>query len=263
MSTTTGKDTFWGEFKLQDGEIVTRILEKMRFWFRRELNEIWIARQTVKTDSSRLKEPEASEWTRYVLPEKGNIIELQPTTPDRSVVVRPLNPFKVFPGAEATVYTSIPAWAVVKLPQKKGRILTELPLVTLSETWFGVPTNGELCYAAVTRGLRSFQPELVNSYRIICQLDVKNRSNEELHVDKFCFRVGHLSLFKNDDDRLWADVTRIVYEGSEQHSTITMTGRCPSIANGARLITEPREAQKKGIRKKTFQLMKDLGIPWG
>jgi hypothetical protein len=262
MSTTTGKDTFWGEFKLNDGQTVTRNLEKMRLWFRRELNEIWIARQELVSDSKDLIEPEASEWTRYVLPEKGSVIELRPTTPDRPIVVRPLNSFKVFPGAEATVYTSIPAWTVVKLPQKKGKIITEFPLVPLSETWFGNPTEGELCYAAVTRALRHFQPELVNPYRIICQLDVLNKSNEELQVEKFCFRVGHLSLFKNDD-RLWADVTRIQYEGSEQHSNIMMTGRSPEIADGAKLITDPRESQKKGIKKKTFQLMKDLGIAWG
>ena len=262
MSLAKGKVDFWGEFKLSDGQTVTRDLEKMRLWFRRALNEIWIARQTIVDDSKDLAEPEPSEWTRYVLPGKESVIELQPTTPDRPIIVRPLNSFKVFPGAEATVYTSIPAWVIVKLPQKKGKTITEFPLVTLSETWFGDPTEGELCYAAVTRALRNFQPELVNPYRIVCQLDVLNKSNEELHVEKFCFRVGHLSLFKNDD-RLWADVTRIEFDGSEQHSNIRMTGRSPEIANGAKLITVPRESQKKGIRKKTFQLMKDLGLSWG
>lgn len=262
MNIIPGDSSFWGEFKISDGRVITRDLEQLRLWFRREFNEIWIARQTIETNNEAPKEPESSEWTRYVLPDKGNTVELKPITPDRPIVVRPLNSFKVFPGAEATVYTSIPAWATIRVTQKKGKVITEFPLLSLSETWFGDPTNGELCYAAVTRALRNFQPELINPYRIICQLDVQNRSNEELHVEKFCFRVGHLSLFR-DDNRLWSDITRIIFQGSEQHSTITMTGRCPEIANGANLVTAPRIAQKKGIKRKTFQLIKDLGFSWG
>ncbi len=262
MSIMTEKKSFFGEFKLNDGQTIIHELDKLRLWVRRELNEIWIARQIVTSTIVKSKEPDASDWTRYVLQDKVDTFELKPTTPDRPIIVRPLHSFKVFPGAEATVYTSIPVWVELRTVQKKVNVIVEFPLLSLSETWFGDPTEGELCYAAVTRALRNFQPELVKLYRITCQLDVKNHSNEELHVDKFCFRVGHLSIFQKDD-RLWADVTRTEFEGSDKQSHITMTGRCPKIAKGAILVAGPRDPQKKGIRSKTFQLIKDLGFSWG
>lgn len=261
VSKVTEKKSFFGEFKLEEGQTVVHELEKMRLWLRRELNEIWVARQS-GTTNNKTSEPDASEWTRYVLPDKIDTFELQPTTPDRPIIVRPLHSFKVFPGGEATVYTSIPVWVVLRTVQKKANKITEFPLFNLSETWFGDPTEGELCYAAVTRALRNFQPDLVKPYRITCQLDVKNQSDEELQVEKFCFRVGHLSIFQKDD-RLWADVTRIQFDGSDKHSNIIMTGRCPKIANGAKLVAGPRDPQKKGIRSKTFQLIKDFGLSVG
>jgi hypothetical protein len=74
----------------------------------------------------------------------------RPMLADRPVVVRARQSVFIPPGEEAMLYLSTPVWVSIDLGEP-ARALREIPVLRLSDTWFGPSTReGELCYAART-----------------------------------------------------------------------------------------------------------------
>ncbi len=130
-------------------------------------------------------------------------------------------------------------------------------MITLSDTWFGTLTDGELCYWLPTQARRSVTPEIFEPYLAICPLQLENRSHGDLDVIKIALRVSHLSIFQ-DEGRLWADGTRVRYRGDEEGSDIDMQRRAPDEAPGAELVMPPRTPVSRGLRTRTFARLKAL-----
>jgi len=205
-----------------------------------------------------------AEWTRWALPRERSGIRLTPVFPDRPLVVEPEQPFHLVQGARARVYIRVPLWVRVELPDPGTTTLTEIPTTLLSDTWFGEVTEGELAYYLPTSARRSLSPELFEPDRVICPLQLSNRSAEPLAVEKIALRVSHLSVYRRGRE-LWANETRVRYEGEAVGSSIEMSPTAPEEAPDAERMSQPRQPLERSFTARTFSRLKHvpgLGLPF-
>lgn len=238
-------------------------LETLRIWAKRTPEELHLAyKNNLSDEEINQEESDELEWSRWAIEQDYENIAFLPVFPDRSVVIAPEAPFRVTVKGKAKIYVRIPIWVRVDIFGKENISIQEIPTVSLSDTWFGSFTEGELCYWVSTRARRKIDPDSLRPYLAICPIEIINKSEEELFVEKLCLRVAGLFLFQQND-QLWSDKTKVSYRGSNNISQIEVTGRAPSEAKNARMVASPRDVHKRGVDAKTF-LAKLKDIPgWG
>ena len=246
----------WGEHAVAEEAPTTVTIGPRTLWLREQAGELWLAHAEVDgTDPA--AQPDRESWTRWALPRWEGAVRLVPAFPDRPLLVEPELSFKLLQGASARIYVRAPLWIRVELAGSEGGVVTEIPTLTLSDTWFGSFTDGELCYWLPTQARRSADPGIFEPYLAICPLQLENRSQDDLDVAKIALRVGHLSIFQ-DEGRLWADETRVRYRGDEEGSDIDMRRRAPDEAPDATRVAPPRTPVSRGLRTRTFARLKAL-----
>jgi len=257
----------WGQYQISDNSIHNWELGPLKIWCKNINKELQIAYkrgETNEDDNSKLTEPpEDLAWTRWALEGNKTTVELNPLLPDRPVVVKPETSFWLTKNAKARIFVRVPLWIQINLAGRKAKALTEIPTVILSNTWFGNFFEGELCYWVSSGARRQIEVDPQRSYLVICTIQLINNSDEDLLVEKICLRVMNLSLF-DIADQLWSDEIRISYEGKEEGSKIKASGKPPSEAKSAKLISLPREPIKHGLTAKTFASILELsgfGLP--
>ncbi len=202
-------------------------------------------------------EPETLDWTRWAAPGDSVGVRLAPSLADRPVVVAPETPFHLTPGATARIYVRIPLWVRVSIDSGSLATLLEVPVIVMSDTWWGDFSSGELAYWLPTTARRRVTDDLFGPHLVMCPLELVNESAEVLAVEKLAVRVLHMSIY-SDGPRLWGSETRVRYESDEEGSRIDLEDEPPREAPKARLITPPRERPERGFRARTFGRFKDL-----
>lgn len=252
------KDSIWGEHPLREGAPLCLDWGPHRLWLRHTYNELWLASQP-KEEGERLSGPPTVEkWKRYILKYPCERIRLSPRFPDRPVVVQPENVFILTPRATARIYVRCPLWAAVEaLAGANSTEVTEIPLVTLSGTWFGGMTEGDLCYSISSGARRAVAPDARRSFLAICPIEVVNRSEEDFQVETICLRVSGLSIYRGEN-QLWSDEAAIHYLGADLASEIRFAGRPPAEAANAQKMAEPRIPVRHGFALPSFASLKDL-----
>ena len=146
----------WGEVEISDGMAAIYSAGACRTYVLRNGDEWLIAvdyedgEDQEVVDGWRVGEGELLEgksWKRY-LASPNLSLSLLPALPDRAVVIRPDAPISVLPRESGTFYVSIPVWLnFIVGPANRRYGMAEIPSVILSNTWFGDPAAGELCYS--------------------------------------------------------------------------------------------------------------------
>lgn len=249
-----GAEICWGErtisspFECELGDNLLRI--------KRVGDEVWIGTRF----TSKLAEyvdHRVVEWSRWVAKRQLDRLQIVPLMPDKSVVVTPESPFSLLPEAQARVFVRIPVWAGIAEAPGAEEYIQQIPSMILSNTWFGTPIEGEMCYwisSSVRRDIRFKHP---GKHLVICPIQMRNKSREQLHVEKICLRVRWLSLYQNGED-LWANDTRISFRGSEDASQVTVASGPPVEVPEAKLITRPRSELRRGFTIRTFLTPEDF-----
>lgn len=201
--------------------------------------------------------PDPGSWSRWATPNGERDVLLRPALPDRAVVLEPELPFVLLPRTEARIYVRVPLWLRIEADVGGGTVLEEVPIVDLSDTWWGGFIEGELCYWLHTTARREIRPELVEPHVAICPLQLVNQAAVDLRVEKLAFRVAHLTLFAHGTG-FWADTSRVRYQGETEGSRIDMMGRAPREAEGATMVTPPRSPAARGLRERTFARLRSL-----
>lgn len=253
----------WGSHPLPPGADRTLTLGPLELGIRRRPREIWLShrpgagtRGTTWTDP-RSPSGEEDAWTRWPVDDGIGELALTPTFPDRPVVVEPEHPFRLLPGTRARIFVRVPLWVRVLAPAG-GATLTEVPSVLLSDTWWGTFTEGELCYWLQTTARREVEPEVFAPHLAVCPLQLVNRSDDELPVERIALRVTHLTLF-GDRGRLWSDETRVRYRGTDEGSRVEVGGTRPEEAPEAVRVAEPREEPpSRGLSVRSFARIRAL-----
>lgn len=243
--------TPWGEHPLGGGETRSPEIGPLLLRIRRRDDEVWIARDDASV-------PGELEWLRWPMQEPPDQVHLAPVLPPRTVVAEPEVPFRLLPDARARVFVRVPLWVRITAGGTDGPILTEVPTVDLSDTWWGDLGEGELCYWLGTTARRSVPPEVFAPHLAVCPLQLVNRSRDDLPVERFSLRVELLSVFA-EDGRLWSDETRVRYRGVDEESRLEVSGRRPDEAPDAVRVTEAREPPPaSGFRGRSVARLKSL-----
>jgi hypothetical protein len=201
--------------------------------------------------------PANLEWQRWAYRQKNPRIEINPVFPDRPVLVKPENSFTVVENARVRIFVRVPIWIRIKLIGKPDTQLIEIPVITLSNTWFGTFQEGDLCYWISSGARLTTKSDPARPYLAICPLELIDRSPVDLHVEKICLRVEYLSLFY-DNAQLWAGETQMIYKGKSEISEINYKQTTPKEARNAKLLMQARIKVNKSITAKTFSTIKDL-----
>ena len=249
----------WMNIKLKGGQEQSLRMGPVRVFLKKVANEIWVAHDYPEADETSDTDAigEKHDWSRWALKEDISEFCVQPCFPNRPIVVKPEYPFKVSKGASARIYSRVPVFVRITPKDYPDFMITEIPTVVLSNTWFGTFTEGELCYWVSTTARRELNPEMFEKHMAVCTMQIKNNSDDELKFENICLRVERLSLYIKDEI-LWADQTDITYQGNDKHCDIEMKGRQPEEAKGSKLLTKPRTPIQKSFATRTFQLFKEI-----
>lgn len=236
----------------------------LTLWVRSEENEIWLAwTRDEGEDASNRSLPDAPAWARWALPGGAHRIRFRPVFADRPLVVKPEHPFTLVKRASARIYVRIPVWVRVEAMVRGAKdptLLTEIPTVSLSETWWGTFEDGELAYWLVTSGRRKVTDDIFRPHLVVSAIQLDNVSDEDLAVEKHILRTEHLSIYA-DQGHLWAEEVRIEYRGEDDGTEVHMEQRPPTEAAGAREIS-PARHQGRSFRSRTFARLRALS-GWG
>ncbi len=287
------KINIWKPFSLKDQQERTMKIENvLSLHFKRNMNEIWIAQEKIKSTEETAEQEQSSQiiestpgtddqmpvqaeegvtipvpaeqeekdsrkWARWGLKSDDCSLRIVPVFPTLPLLVRPEYPFKLVPGATVRFYTRVPVWLQVQDTLDNNLSITEIPTMELSRTWFGPFTEGELCYWLQTNARRALRDDLFQDNLCVCTINISNNSDEELHLEKLCMRVDRMSIYQKGN-QLWANEMDIIHKGGKDFSEIMVTEKLPDQAKDAVLVSPARNPQRKGIAERTFKMIHDL-----
>lgn len=194
--------------------------------------------------------PEGTEWKRWVTGETTAECRLRPVCLPRPTVVRPEAQVSLLPGQATDFFIGLPLW--LDLSVSDGAIdMCEFPAVKLSNTWFGEPTTGELCYAMRTLACSRTSDLSPRLHRAICPLQVRNSADTILTFERICLRCQHLSIFSLNG-RLWTNTVRLTHLGQNEWSRVVYGGAPHADGAVASPVSPAREPVKRGFLGSSF-----------
>lgn len=246
---------WWGTFSFDLGECLHWQLANCSFYIERDSNQWRIFYNYVKeVPNNEIKIAEAiakptlenSIDNYYVLEKTTPHITVIPALANRSQVTRPEMPFYIAAHEQIILYVSSPIWARIETG-KALRVLQEIPLQRLSDTWFGENTQeGELCYASLSRCRTQLDTSTLLPYRATTQIIIQNHRSENLLIQRIKLPLPFLSLFTNKDGNLWTETLSIEATSDGQIST-TIEKTTPRFISHAKLLSNPRIVNKSKI----------------
>jgi hypothetical protein len=201
------------------------------------------------------RKPETVRWNRFIFSGTTQYVQLVPVMPDRAVVVHVELPVKILPKSRAQFFIRIPVWIRVFTGKSTNNLLTEIPTLQLSNSWFGDIVSGELCYGLDTRARRTIDQALPYTGFAVCPVWINNDSQGQIDFQKVCVHVEHLKIFAGTE-KLWTNEVTIRFFGTEQPSQVNFSSERPSWEKGCRLVSEERVPVTKSLVKKSLGVLK-------
>ncbi|OGC07133.1 hypothetical protein A2V82_13565 [candidate division KSB1 bacterium RBG_16_48_16] len=250
--------TIWGELDIRTDEVIALSIGELRLWLTRDENELRIACKRCESVDEVVNEDEVErEWHRWAITQKNLRIKISPMLPGRPIVVEAETPFRIIEGGQAKIFVRLPIWLQISTGKKFSKTLLEMPTLTLSNTWFGTFVDGELCYWISSGARRNIEADAQRPFLAICPVQVIDKTNEGLLLQKICLRAPYLTLF-HDGRQLWTDEVKVSYKGEARFSQLEYSGRAPKECRQAVVIAEPQIKPKKIILGRTFASLKEL-----
>lgn len=265
MAKRNPKPELWDPITVRADTLYQANFSTLTVWLKRSRGDWYLAsrRPDKESDPAPLHELKGARrlqdlsFNRWVVGQEASTVQFLPAMPDRSIVVRPAVPLKVPAGKDALFFLSIPVCVRVLAQPPEGIILCELPSLILSNTWFGEPTSGELCYALRTRAMRSLEELEKRPYTAVCPVSIRNRAPKELNFERLCVRVEYLNVYRGRD-RLWTNELEVRYQGDEHSSQVTIGKGAPEFAEDPIRMCDAREPVEKTILKQSFSFLRSL-----
>ncbi len=239
MTMTNATLDFWKPYPLATDESLSWTIGDFVIQVRHTAHEWQIARQDITTPD------DSVSWKRFTSGTEERIVEPVPVMPDLSVIVRPEAPIHLAPEHEAVFYVSIPLWLQLTAGSDRSLILSDEPLVNLSKTWFGEPTNGELCYSLRTRARRDNDDDAsTTASRAVSKVVMRNASSRMLEFERLCLPAKHLKVYRSSK-QLRADDVTLVY-GKDAVNQIRIKGRPAEVEADTAPLGNAREELTSG-----------------
>jgi hypothetical protein len=198
---------------------------------------------------------EAGEFERYAFSRQSDTITLLPMLADRSVVVRPRQSVFLPSGEETTLYLSSPLHLSLQVGAPVAT-LRELPMVVLSDTWFGPNTlSGELCYSGKTGARQALSDVPRRAHRALTAVHIRNDASTPLPLDKFSLPVPLLSVYGDSDGGLWTQGVSLVRTGHSDMAAVKIDKVPPRAGGNMELLSGPRRVQERGALVRAFDVL--------
>jgi len=190
------------------------------------------------------------DWSRWIIGDKLDTIQLLPIMPDRPVVVKSEMPIKIPAGHQARFFVSIPIWLRLTASCASNIEICELPSVILSSMWFGDPTAGELCYTLRTRARRTLENAQARPYRALCPVTVINSSGCQLDFQRICIRVEYLKIYQGS--QLYTNSVLIKYHNQDGTTEISYGSSGPDFEQNIAMLSDSRMPFRQSLLKRSF-----------
>lgn len=204
-------------------------------------------------------------WRRWVCGEGSVAFRVKPLLPPRPVIVRPVMPFQIVPGAKVDLFVSVPVWVNVCLRKgdsEEDIALFEEPTVVLSNSWFGLPVSGELCYALKTRARRRLDDLRKDAYLAICPLTLKNDSKNPFMLERLCVNLKAVSMFVGDE-HLWTQQGNMVCRDDDKGGKLVFETEPPCWEPSMEKVSEPRDVARKGMAQQALDGLRNVSFRQG
>lgn len=248
------KETIWGDWSFEYQSVHFFDLGDLCLWIQSREGELWIAhcyKNQLEEYPSEQEPPTGISWSRWALKQPVKRVKLTPVFADKPLVITSEYPLRLSTGTRIQIFTRVPIWVQLSIP-RNNYLLTEIPTVQLSRTWFGNPLEGELCYHLRTKARRSLAQVENRPHVVNCPIIITNKADRDLNFEKFCYRVERLSIYRHDQ-AFWADETEIINRGGDLNSDVIMTGNMPEGIQRSELISSPRKKVNKSLATRTFK----------
>lgn len=256
----------WTPRTVKAGETVEIGLGSLRMWVHKEKHDWHIAHEIEAGDDERcsVSLSESSfeadrKWTRWILDDRIDQIQVQPQMPDRPLIIRPEMPMCLMPKETVQLFIGIPIWLRTFFGSKQEQGI-EIPSVVLSNSWFGSFTEGELCYAVRTQARLNLDDLQPSACRANFPLEIRNASTEILKFERLCIRPQHLNIYEGAT-RLWTGKGRVSYRGEENWSRMIYAKHPPEFDAAKALVGQARESIRRGALLRTFDTLKQRVEP--
>lgn len=163
-----------------------------------------------------------------------------PSLPDRPLIARLATPVFVLPGEEVNLYLISPLWLKIEMAQP-SKLLYEIPIYQLSDTWFGpMSAMGELCYASSTPAFLDLREVPVRLHCVISAITIRNSGTDSLLIEKVNLPLPRLSLFYSPRTGFWTD--RVILERKEdaEMAVLRLDRQPPADASPTQFVAGPR-----------------------
>jgi len=243
---------WWGNLSLEEGQTWHLHMSTIHFILKKEKKSLYAFWKYAHFDSVSLNfgylEKQNEDTSSYQKTRFPITVEhpwkLEAVLPPLPLVAKPIHSIYIEPQGNAKILVSIPLFLQFGSLQEMA---FQIPLQTLFETWFGPhPTQGEICYISNTTATSDFSEINVRPFRAFCEIEIFNKSNKFLKIEKLKLPVSFLSLFQNKDRIFITDSLKIFADHDPTQSETTLTGK--PLFPDAKLITLPKK-ENKGISK--------------
>jgi hypothetical protein len=168
-----------------------------------------------------------------------------PTLADRSLVNRLASPLHILPGESASLFFLSPLRLRIEVAEN-NKILQEIPIHRLSDTWFGPMSSlGELCYANSLPAFLELRDVPIRLHCAISTVSIRNAGKEVLRVERINVPLPRLSLFYSPRTGFWTDAFSFVCEEGGELASLKLDRQPPSEANPAQFVAGPRLAPQE------------------
>jgi hypothetical protein len=260
--TTSGQPAprWWDAHEIEQGHTLRCAVGPLTVWLYRGEDEWRLAWERAEESDdvlrveveTRLGLPRTARHERYVFQRSSQAARLRPLLADRAVVVGAYQPVFVPSGEETTLYISSPLSLQVEVGEA-GVVLQEIPILRLSDTWFGPNTReGELCYAARTNARHSLREVQLRPHRAVTPVRIRNQGRTQLPIEKLSLPVPLLSLYGRADGSLWTQAIALTRAAESDLANLRVDAGPPPEAAGASLLSSPRRATERGTLVRAF-----------
>ena len=195
------------------------------------------------------------EAQRFLYSRSGDGLVFSPMLADRPVVIRPRQPLYLPAGQETTMYLSTPVTLRLELSDPRVT-LRELPMLRLSDTWFGPSTlEGELCYSGRTHARHDLAEVPHRVHRAITPLTIRNAAPTILPLEKISVPVSLLSVYGAADGRLWTQGLSLDRSSDSDMAALKIDAAPPTDAGQFSLLSGPRRIQSRVALVRAFSLL--------
>lgn len=186
------------------------------------------------------------------------MVYLEPALPELPIVIKPSGELSIIPGNKLEVELEVPLMMSVTFGNPGKRVtLWEYPFTPLSQSFFGNPDSGELCYSIVS----SLSDDFLDSdskYDIaLCPLTITNKSDQILKFERMILRVPFLTVYFGVD-HIFTSPVSISFKGSEQTSQVIIKKKPLNEIPPMRIASNPRKKEERSVLKKSFFFLKTL-----